>query len=427
MDERRRDGQAGRGSAAGPSAPERRRLLAAAAGLAGAGVAAGAGAAAGDDAAPRLAARVSGAGFSNYGRPAAYEQDVVRWISANGGAPANGISWTPLHELEGTVTPNGLHYERHHNGIPDIDPASHRLYLHGLVRQPLGFSMAELQRYPMHSESLFIECGGNSNAAWRREPIQTAAGYFHGLVSCAEWTGVPLRLLLAEAGVAAEAKWVIAEGADAFAMHVSIPLEKIMDDAFLGLYQNGERLRAEQGYPLRLIVPGWEGVLHVKWLTRLELTAEPAMARNETARYTELLPDGRARMFTFVMQAKSLLTAPSAGMRLTAPGYHELTGLAWSGRGRISRVEVSTDGGASWRDAQLDSPVRPRCFTRFRAPWQWDGGPAVLKSRATDETGYRQPEREVLVAERGRHGYFHYNAIVAWAVAADGRVTHVYA
>jgi len=370
--------------------------------------------------------REPGAGFSNYGSPSTHERELVRWISANQGAPGNGVSWCPLHELEGTITPNGLHFERHHNGVPAIDPLRHRLYLHGRVRRPLAFRVADLLRYPMRTQRLFIECGGNSNAGWRKRPIQTPAGYFHGLVSCAEWTGVPLRLLVQEAGLEPGAAWVIAEGADAFALHVSIPLGKIMDDAFIGLYQNGERLRPENGYPLRLVVPGWEGVLHVKWLRRLEIADRPAMARNETARYTELLPSGKARMFTFVMQAKSLITSPSSGMRLPAPGWHELSGLAWSGRGRITGVEVSTDGGASWCDAVLEAPVLPRSFTRFRAPWLWDGEASVLKSRATDESGYTQPERDALIAERGRHGYFHYNAVVAWAVAEDGRVSHVY-
>lgn len=233
--------------------------------------------------------------------------------------------------------------------------------------------------------------------------------------------------MLEECGLQPNAKWLIAEGADAAAMNVSIPLEKALDDALLALYQNGERLRPENGYPLRLILPGWEGVTNVKWLHRLQLAEQPAMARNETAKYTELLPSGQARQFSFVMEAKSLITRPSAGQSLPGPGLHPISGLAWSGRGAIRRVEVSADGGKTWQDAALDPPVLPKCFTRFRLPWRWDGSPAVLKSRATDETGYVQPERQTLIAERGRHGYFHYNAIVSWAVAADGSVSHVYA
>lgn len=368
-----------------------------------------------------------GAPLSNYGQPSPHERAVIRWVAANADAPGNGISWTPLERLEGIVTPSGLHFERHHNGVPQIDPAVHRLAVHGLVGQASSFGIDDLLRYPMTSRLCFIECGGNSNAGWHREPIQAPAGNIHGLASCSEWTGVPLATVLEECGVQPNAKWLIAEGADAAAMNVSIPLDKALDDALLALYQNGERLRPENGYPLRLVLPGWEGVTNVKWLHRLQLADQPAMARNETAKYTELLPSGQARQFSFVMEAKSLITHPFAGQTLPGPGLHQISGLAWSGRGTIRRVEVSTDGGQTWRDATLDSPILPKCFTRFRLPWRWDGSPAVLKSRATDETGYVQPERQTLIAERGRHGYFHYNAIVSSAVAADGSVSHVYA
>jgi len=371
--------------------------------------------------------RVPGQGFTNYGRTSLHESEVIRWISANSMAPGNGVSWCPLHELEGMITPSGLHFERHHNGVPAIDPDRHELLIHGLVERPLLFNLNELQRYPMVSKLCFIECGGNSNAGWRSNPIQTPAGYFHGLVSCSEWTGVPLSLLLDEAGAQAGASWIIAEGGDAFAMNISVPLEKAMDDAILALYQNGEKIRPENGYPLRLILPGWEGVLNVKWLRRLKLSAEPVMARNETARYTELLPSGKARMFTFIIDAKSLITSPSVGMQLQDTGFYEISGLAWSGRGRIKAVEVSADGGASWAEALLQEPVLPHCFTRFRIPWHWQGEPSILKSRAIDETGYVQPERDALIAERGRHGYFHYNAVVSWAIAEDGTISHVYA
>ena len=367
-----------------------------------------------------------GAPFSRYGMPSRHEQGVIRWEAANPDVPGNGSSWTPLHKLEGMITPNGLHYERHHNGVPDIDPAGHRLVIHGLVQRPLEFSVNDLLRYPMQSRICFIECGGNSNAGWNKQPIQSVAGYFHGLVSCSEWSGIPLGTLLDEAGIGEKASWVIAEGADAFAMNISIPLEKILDDAILALYQNGERLRPENGYPMRLLLPGWEGVLNVKWLRRLQLTDKPVMARNETSRYTELSPSGKARIFTMVMEAKSLITSPSAGMHLEAPGLYQISGLAWSGRGRVATVEVSADGGASWAEAELQPPVLPKCFTRFRIPWQWDGSAAILKSRVTDETGYVQPDRDALLADRGRHGFFHYNAIVSWEVNREGYVKHVY-
>jgi len=370
--------------------------------------------------------KTPGAPFTSYGAPSPHEREVVRWIAATAGVPGNGVSWSPLHELDGIVTPSGLHFERHHNGVPAIEPAVHRLVVDGAVRQPLAFSIAALLRYPRVSRFCVIECGGNSNAGWRQQPIQTAAGYFHGMVSCSEWTGVPLRVVLDEAAPEHGADWLIAEGADAAGMTVSLPLAKAREDCLLALFQNGERLRPEQGYPLRLLVPGWEGVLNVKWLRTLTLAREPVMARNETARYTELQPDGTARQFTFVMDVKSLLTRPSAGMRLAGPDVYELSGLAWSGRGRITRVEISADGGTSWADAALNEPVLPQCFTRFRLPWRWNGAPCVLQSRATDETGAVQPTRAALLAARGRHGYFHYHAIVSWHVDADGVLSHVY-
>ena len=364
--------------------------------------------------------------FSSYGLPSPHEEHVIRLISANSAILGNGASWSPLHQLEGTITPNGLHYERHHNGVPQIDPKQHKLLVHGLVDNPLFFSVDDLKRYPCRSQTCFIECGGNSNSGWNKRPSSAAVGYIHGLVSCSNWAGVPLATILSEVGVAKNAKWLIAEGADAFAMNISIPLEKAMDDTLLALYQNGERLRPENGYPLRLLVPGWEGVLNVKWLRRIEIAEHPVMARNETARYTELLPSGKARMFTLEMEAKSLITAPASGTTLPGPGLFQITGLAWSGRGKIRKVEVSADDGESWAEAALDQPVIPKAFTRFRMPWRWDGKPARLKSRVTDETGYIQPERDELVAQFGRHGYFHYNAIMTLAVEDDGFVTHVY-
>ncbi|MCK5871497.1 MAG: sulfite dehydrogenase [Methylococcales bacterium] len=369
----------------------------------------------------------AGEPFSNYGVPSEHERQTIRWTMANSRADGNGVSWTPLQDLEGTITPNGLHFERHHNGVPTIDPKQHQLLIHGMVNQSLLFEVEDLLRYPMTSCFCFIECGGNSNAGWRKKPIQTKLGYFHGMASCSEWTGVPLRLLLDEAKIKGRAKWLVAEGADASLMNISLPLEKALDDCMIALYQNGERIRPENGYPLRLIVPGWEGVLNVKWLRRLHLTHRPVMARNETSKYTELMPSGKARQFTFMMEAKSLITHPSFGHKLDRKGFYEISGLAWSGRGKIKKVEVSADGGKTWAQAQLQDPVLSRCFTRFRIPWQWQGKTAVLKSRATDETGYVQPEREALIKARGSHGYFHYNAIVSWKINPEGRISHVYA
>ena len=370
---------------------------------------------------------VPGEPFTPYGRPSGFEDEVARFPSPNRQLRNNGASWTPLHKLEGMITPNGLHYERHHNGVPRINPDEHELLVHGLVERPSFFSIENLLRYPLRSQICFVECGGNSNPGWNKSPSRAEAGYFHGLVSCSEWTGVPLSTVLAETGLDKKAKWLIADGADAFAMNISIPVEKAMEDAMLALYQNGERLRPENGYPLRLLLPGWEGVLNVKWLRALKATEKPIMARNETARYTELLPSGKARMFTFTMEAKSLITSPSAGMALNqGPGLYQVSGLAWSGRGRVKQVDVSVDGGKSWAPAELQTPVLEKAFTRFRIPWQWNGAPSMLKSRAIDETGYVQPERQQLINERGRHGFFHYNAIVTWHVDEDGSVTHTY-
>jgi sulfane dehydrogenase subunit SoxC len=368
-----------------------------------------------------------GAEFSLYGSPSPHEDQVVRFASPNRVMRMNGASWTPLHKLEGTITPNGLHYERHHNGVPQIDPELHRLLIHGDVQRPLQFSVEDLLRYPMVSKICFIECGGNSNAGWNSQPSQAEAGYFHGLASNSEWTGIPMATLLGEAGVNPSGQWLIAEGADAFAMQISVPLEKAMADGMLALYQNGERLRPENGYPMRLVLPGWEGVTNVKWLHRVKITDQPVMARNETSKYTELLPSGKARMFTFTIEAKSLILSPSGGMVLkSGPGLYQITGLAWSGNGKIKKVEVSADDGKTWAEADLQAPVLDRAFTRFRIPWQWNGSPAVLMSRAIDETGYMQPSRRELLASRGRHGFYHYNAIVTWSVDSSGNVTHVY-
>ena len=369
----------------------------------------------------------AGADFSNYGQPSAYEKKVIRWISANSEMTGNGVSWSPLHELHGTITPNGLHFERHHNGVPDIDPAQHELLIDGLVERPLKFTIDALKRYPQQSRISFIECGGNSNSSFRSKPIQTPAGYAHGLVSNAEWTGVAVKLLLEEAGLKPAAKWAIAEAADGASLNVSIPVDKLLDDAMLALYQNGERLRPENGYPVRLLLPGWEGIVNVKWLRQLRLQQSPAMTRDETSQYTDLMPDGTARQFSFEMAAKSLITSPSQGMTLPDnPGIYQVTGLAWSGRGKITRVEVSADGGESWVDADLQAPILDKAFTRFSLPWQWQGQYAVLQSRATDDSGYVQPSREQLIANRGRHGYYHFNAIISWEVYEDGYISHIY-
>ena len=245
----------------------------------------------------------------------------------------------------------------------------------------------------------------------------------HGLASCSEWTGVPLSLLLREVGAAHGADWLLAEGADACKMQRSIPLRKAMEDAIVAYGQNGEALRPEQGYPLRLVLPGWEGNTSIKWLRRIKVCDQPHMTRDETSRYTELLPDGRSRQFSFVMEVKSVITSPSGRQRLGPPGFHEIRGLAWSGRGRITSVKVSVDGGSRWLEADLQEPALPKAFTRFTVPWRWDGSEAVLMSKAVDDCGYRQPAVAELVRARGRNSGYHNNGVKIWRVARDGWVS----
>jgi sulfane dehydrogenase subunit SoxC len=368
-----------------------------------------------------------GAHMSAYGQPSRFENAVQRVVGGTPNVVGSGVSFTPHHRLHGTITPNSLHFERHHSGVPEIDPDRHRLLIHGAVRRPLVFSMDSLLRYPTVTRIQFLECSGNSGSNLAPQPPQAPCGVIHGLMSCSEWTGVPLAILLEEAGVERNAGWVLAEGADAAAMSRSVPLEKIMDDAIVALYQNGERLRPENGYPLRLFLPGWEGNMSVKWLRRLNVVSEPTMTRDETSHYTDVRLSGKALILTYPMEVKSIITNPSTGLALQGPGLYEITGLAWSGLGKIARVEVSADGGRSWAAAALSEPVLPKSFTRFRMAWRWDGGPAVLESRAVDETGAVQPTRVAFVRERGERMNYHNNAIQAWSIAAGGEVGNVYA
>jgi sulfane dehydrogenase subunit SoxC len=340
-------------------------------------------------------------------------------------------SWTftPLQDGVGIITPSGLHFERSHAGTATIDPGKHELTVHGLVRQPRRFSMDDIRRLPALSRIMFIECSGNGLTEWSKPTLKTVQGT-HGLTSTSEWTGVALRTLFEELGVRGNAKWVLAEGADGAAMTRSIPFAKAMRDCFVAYGQNGEAIRPEQGYPLRLMVPGYEGNMHIKWLRRLEIADMPFMTREETSKYTDIRPDGKAVQFSFEMEAKSVITSPSGEMMLGSPGFHEIEGIAWSGRGTVKRVDVSTDGGRTWRQAALQTPVLPICHTRFRLPWQWDGKEAILQSRCVDDTGYVQPTLGQLVAVRGLNGpvgsVYHLNAIQSWHVARDGKVTNVH-
>ena len=335
---------------------------------------------------------------------------------------AQGISLTPLQDLCGIVTPADLHFERHHAGVPAIDPQRYKLLIHGMVERPQMFDLAALQRFPAVSRLHFLECSGNGGASYSGIRPDRSPQLIDGLTSTSEWTGVPLATLLREVGVKPGAQWFLAEGEDAAVMARSIPIDKAWDDALIAYGQNGEALRPGQGYPARLLLPGWEGNSNVKWIRRIEIGDQPFMTREETSKYTDPLADCTARLFSFVMDAKSIITFPAYPFTLTDRGWWEIRGLAWSGRGRITTVEVSTDGGRHWARAELQQPVLPKCHTRFRYLWHWSGAETTLLSRATDETGYVQPTLEQLRAARGAGTFYHFNHIRAWRVQADGAV-----
>ena len=365
-----------------------------------------------------------------YGRPADAEAGVIRrnvpWLTAG---TESSISFSPLQDLHGIITPNGLFFERHHAGRPDIDPDQHRLMIHGLVERPLILSMKDIMRFPSVSRIHFIECPANGGMEWRAAQVNSLQ-FNHGMISCAEWTGVRLSTLLEEVGVKKEAQWAMVEGADGAHMNRSLPLNKCLDDCLVVYAQNGEALRPEQGYPLRLLLPGYEGNTHIKWLRRMEISDKPFMTREETSKYTDLLADGKARMFSLEMDAKSVITFPSGDMKLPGAGFYNIQGFAWTGRGRVQSVDVSVDGGKTWHPAYLNSTPEQICTVRFSFPWICGGKPAILQSRCTDETGYVQPTLQQLIAIRGSNGPFgsiyHLNAIQSWAVNEAGDVSNVH-
>ena len=370
--------------------------------------------------------RQPGPGATAYGTRSPFADNLQRLAAQpNPTYPGGGSSRSPLQHLQGTITPNSLHFERHHAGVPNIDPSQHMLVINGLVRQPLAFRYEDLLKYQMVSRIHFLECSGNSGALLRGE-IGGSAQSLHGLVSCAEWTGVPLSTLLDEAGVLPEAAWVAAVGADAASMGRSIPLTKALDDVMVALYQNGEAVRPGQGYPMRLFCPGWEGNVSVKWLTQIKVTQEPAQFRDETSKYTDTLQDRSSYQFTFPMGTKSLITTPSGQMTLNQPGIYQVTGIAWSGRGSIRQVEVSADGGKTWAEAAIQGHQLDRALTRFTIPWEWDGGDAILQSRATDSRGNLQPTRDEVIASRGTLSFYHNPCIQSWQVDQTGEISNVY-
>jgi len=371
-----------------------------------------------------------------YQTPSPFAKNVVRTLANPKFEPRSSLSRTPHHLLEGSITPNGVHFTINHTGIPLIDPAKHKLLIHGLVKQPQVFTIDALLRYPLHSRPAFVECGGNSAPLFSPKPIQADLQALHGLSSCAEWTGVKLSILLQECGIDPSAKWIIAEGGDAPHLMRSVPLSKGLDDAMIALFQNGEPLMPGNGFPMRLLLPGWEGNLNIKFVRRIKLTADPAMSFWESQVYTEPMPKGKSYNFTFINEVKSFITRPSPGMDLKQRGIYELSGIAYSGRGKITKVMVSADGGKSWAEAALQGPVQSKAFTRFRLPWRWNGSPAILQSRAWDDQGAFQPTRAAFVAERSQldseppvtaFRNHHANVITSWAVSSSGKVVHTYA
>jgi sulfane dehydrogenase subunit SoxC len=332
-----------------------------------------------------------------------------------------GPAYSPIQDFTGTITPSDLVFERHHGGVAIIDPKKYKLLVHGMVDRSMVFTLDDLQRFPSVSRVHFIECSGNGRNGYRDPKPELTPQMIDGLTSNGEWTGVPLSVVLREVGARPSATWFLAEGGDAAKLSRSIPIEKAWDDALLVYAFNGEPLRPANGYPVRLLLPGFEANTCVKWLRRIKLMDEPNMSRDETAKYTDPLPDGTARQFSFVMDAKSIITRPAAPSRI-ARGWHEISGLAWSGRGKIARVDVSTDGGENWIAAQLQEPILTKAHTRFRLMWQWNGRAATLMSRAIDETGYVQPSLAVFEAGRGPGTDFHFNHIRSWIVKPDGLV-----
>jgi sulfane dehydrogenase subunit SoxC len=360
-----------------------------------------------------------------YGKPSKFEKHVVRrdveWLTAS---RQSSVNFTPLHELDGIITPNGLCFERHHGGAAEINPVDYRLMLHGLVEKPLIFTLADLKRMPRTNRVHFLECAANSGMEWRGAQLN-GCQFTHGMIHNVMYTGVPLKVLLDEAGVKPAGKWLLVEGADASAMTRSIPIEKALKDCLVAFKMNGEALRTEQGYPVRLVVPGWEGNMWIKWLRRIEVGDQPWHTHEETSKYTTLMEDGRARRFTWVMDAKSVVTNPSPEAPLLIKGRNVLSGIAWSGRGTVARVDVTMDGGRNWRQARIDGPVLDASLARFYVDFNWQGQELLIQSRCHDSTGYVQPTKAELRGLRGVNNVYHNNGIQTWLVRSNGETENV--
>jgi sulfane dehydrogenase subunit SoxC len=367
-----------------------------------------------------------GVATNGYGMPSKWESNLQRRESPGlTRVRQSSVSFTPLQGLFGIITPSGLHFERHHQGWHDIDPSGHRLMVNGLVKQARVFTMDELMRLPSVSRIHFIECGANTGAEWANVALPTVQ-YTHGMLSCSEFTGVLLSTLLEMCGVdRKKGKYVLAEGADGSGMTRTIALERALDDVIVAYAMNGEMLRPENGYPLRLVVPGVQGVSWVKYLRRIEVGDQRYDTKDETLHYVDLMPDGMHRQYTSVQECKSVITTPSGGQTLLDKGYYNISGLAWSGRGKVKHVDVSVDGGRNWKTARLEGPVLPKALARFNIDWIWDGAATILQSRAIDETGYVQPQIAQLRAVRGTRSIYHNNAIQSWQVGSNGEVSNV--
>ena len=361
-----------------------------------------------------------------YGKRAKYEEHIARrdvsWLTAS---PQSSVSFTPLHEIDGTITPNGLCFERHHSGIAEVNPTDYRLMIHGLVEKPLIFTLDDIKRMPRVNRAYFCECAANSGIEWRGAQLN-GAQYTHGMVHCVMYTGVPLKALLNEAGLKPKAKWLLMEGGDSAAMTRSLPLAKALDDALVAYRMNGEMLYPENGYPVRMVLPGWEANMWVKWLRRIEVGDQPWHTREETSKYTDLLANGQARRFTYLMETKSVITNPSPQAPINhKSGFTVLSGIAWSGRGKIARVDVSLDGGRNWRSAKIDGPPGDKALARFYYEFDWDGSELLLQSRAMDQTGYVQPSKAELRKYRGVNSIYHNNGIQTWHVRKNGEIENV--
>jgi sulfane dehydrogenase subunit SoxC len=361
-----------------------------------------------------------------YGMPIHFESDVIRrnveWLTAD---TISSINFTPIHALDGTITPQGCAFERHHSGAIELSKEDYRLMINGLVDRPLVFTYADLERFPRVTRTFFLECAANTGMEWAGSQLN-GSQFTHGMIHNMEYTGVTLRTLLEEAGVQPSANWLFVEGADASSNGRSIPMEKALDDCMIAFKANGEALRMEHGYPVRLIVPGWEGNMWVKWLRRMEATDAPVESREETSKYTDTMTDGTSRKWTWVMDAKSVITAPSPQMPIKhGHGPLVITGLAWSGRGAVTGVDVSTDGGKTWMPARLAAPGQEMALTRFYFDHNWQGEEMLLQSRATDSTGYVQPTKAQLRAVRGVNSVYHNNCIQTWWVKPNGEAENV--